>query len=389
MRLFHLELEREPALAIELHPRLTVLAVEPTLRARLVDALDGLLRGRASELRGALGAEGMRAEFMVESPSGPVLPGVPTIVREGDIDVSADANAPSATERAEARHAEALQGLDAAEAALAQQQVVVERLHARGTNAVATTTIAPPAPAPLSAESDACRKELRVYLDELQSALLLPSRPERLRVDLLERGTVLAADASRLGVCRPATVRALLDAIDALNVVPAAPATPVDTLVRQVATEVDGRSIAADPWQPAANDPLGGDAELSDAERRLAALERELGAARSRALAVFAELESVRRTAGSNGRARGGAFSSALRARLNRPMPTTWVGASPIVLDDALAACPADDVDAARAAVLDAAQRAQVVYLTNDADTLTWASRLPTDLGTVTRVPPS
>ena len=100
MRLFHLELEREPALAIELHPRLTVLAVEPTLRARLVDALDGLLRGRASELRGALGAEGMRAEFMVESPSGPVLPGVPTIVREGDIDVSADANAPSATERA-------------------------------------------------------------------------------------------------------------------------------------------------------------------------------------------------------------------------------------------------------------------------------------------------
>jgi hypothetical protein len=62
------------------------------------------------------------------------------------------------------------------------------------------------------------------------------------------------------------------------------------------------------------------------------------------------------------------------------------VGASPIVLDNALASCPPDDVDAARAAVLDAAQRAQVVYLTGDPDTLAWASRLPADLGTVTRV---
>jgi hypothetical protein len=68
-------------------------------------------------------------------------------------------------------------------------------------------------------------------------------------------------------------------------------------------------------------------------------------------------------------------------------MPASWVGASPIVLDDTLAACPSDDVEAARAAVLDAAQRAQVVYFTGDPDTLAWASRLPADLGTVTRVP--
>jgi hypothetical protein len=379
MRLFHLELEREPALAIGLHPRLTVLAVDAPLRARVVDALDGLLRGRASELRGALGGDGARAEFMVESPSGPVLPGVPTIVREGDIDVGGNAPAPSPTERAEARHAEALQGLDQAEAALAQQQVLVERLHARATTATLTATLAPPEPE--SAEAEACRTKLRSYLDELQPALAAAALPERERVELLERGTLLAADASRLGVCRPATVRALLDAIDGLNVVPAAASVPSETLVGQVADELDGVR-AGGPAGAGADDP-----EVSDAQQRLDALEREAGAARSRALAVFAELESLRRTAGTNGREPSGAFSTALRARLNRPMPTTWVGASPIVLDNALASCPPDDVAAARAAVLDAAQRAQVIYLTDDPDTLEWASQLSAELGTVTRVP--
>jgi hypothetical protein len=373
MRLSHLELEREPALAIELHPRLTVLAVDAPLRERVVDALDGLLRGRASELRGVLGAEGTRADFMVESPSGPVLPGVPTIVRAGDIDAGADATAPSPTERAEARHADALKGLDEAESALAQQQVLVERLHAHVAERAAS--IAPAA----GDDGDTSRKELRAYMEELQDALVTPSLPERERVHLLERGTLLAADASRLGVCRPATIRALLDAIDALNVVPTSAHAPVDSLVRQVVRDLEGDGTDVD----------GGcaDTELSDAQQRLLALEREASAARSKALAVFAELESVRRTAGANGRAAGGAFSSALRARLNRPMPATWVGASPIVLDDTLAACPSDDVDAARAAVLDAAQRAQVVYFTGDPDTLAWASRLPADLGIVTRVP--
>ncbi len=369
MRLLHLELEREPALAIELHPQLTVLAVEPPVRARVVEALDGLLRGRASELRGVLAADAMRADFVVESTSGPVLPGVPTIVRAADIDVSGDAKVASATERAEARHAAALRGLDEAERALARQQVVVEQLHARGT--ARTATIAPPNPA--SDEAVACRERLRAYLDELRGAVGTGSLPERERIHLLERGTVLAADASRLGVCSPPSVRALLDAIDVLDVIPATPAAPVDGLLQQVADDLAGDG--------------GADAELTDAQEQLLALEREAGAARSRALAVFAELESVRRTAGANGREPGGAFSSALRARLSRPMPATWVGGAPIVLDDALAACPADDVDAARAAVLDAARRAQVVYLTDDPDMLAWASRLAPDVGALTRVP--
>jgi hypothetical protein len=161
--------------------------------------------------------------------------------------------------------------------------------------------------------------------------------------------------------------------------VPTSAHAPVDSLIRQVVVDLEGDRADVD----------GGcaETELSDAQQRLLVLEREASAARSKALAVFAELESVRRTAGTNGRTPGGAFSSALRARLTRPMPASWVGASPIVLDDTLAACPSDDVEAARAAVLDAAQRAQVVYFTGDPDTLAWASRLPADLGTVTRVP--
>src|SRR3954454_14041699 len=122
MRLFHLELERESALKIELHPRLTVVAADAPTRALVVDAFDTLLRGRAAGLRGALVAEGARADFVVETTTGPVLPGVPMVVRAFDIDPAASDTGGSAVERAEHRHADALGALHAAEAALAEQQ---------------------------------------------------------------------------------------------------------------------------------------------------------------------------------------------------------------------------------------------------------------------------
>jgi hypothetical protein len=66
-------------------------------------------------------------------------------------------------------------------------------------------------------------------------------------------------------------------------------------------------------------------------------------------------------------------------------MPTSWVGPSPIVVDDALAVCPPEDIDAARAALVEAAQRTQVVYVTDDADALSWAQQLLPDRGVLTR----
>jgi hypothetical protein len=269
--------------------------------------------------------------------------------------------------------------LRTAESALAEQQQVVARLQ---------EAVRPPDPVPApagtatSGEPEACRQRLRLYIDELQEAVRAPAMTEQRRVNLLERGTVLAADASRLGVCRPATVRALLDAVDTLNGIPTpdAGSAPVATLVREVVVDLD---VAAPP--------LGGvDAgraatELRTEQERLDALEQAGGAARSRALAVFAELESVRRSAGPVVAEPTGAFSTALRSRLGRPMPTSWVGPSPIIVDDALAACPADEVAAARAVLLEVAQRAQVVYITADADALAWASHLPADQGAMVR----
>jgi len=120
MRLFHVQLETQPALDLELHPRLTVVAADIATRARIVEALDTLLRGRASGLHGALVADGAVANFVVESTSGPVLPAVPTIVRPADIDATFEVDVRTPAERAEARHAEALEGLRVAEAALAE-----------------------------------------------------------------------------------------------------------------------------------------------------------------------------------------------------------------------------------------------------------------------------
>jgi hypothetical protein len=389
MRLFHVELESQPALGIDLHPRLTVVAADVATRARIVDAFDALLRGRASGLRGALVTGGAVADFVVESTSGPVLPGVPTIVRAGDLEILSDNGTPSASERAEARHTEAMQGLRLAEAAHSEQQRIIEGLLARGAHAAGPAP-APPASVaasgvPGGAEADECRRHLRAYLDELEQAVDGSDLDGRTRVHLLERGTVLAAEASRLGVCGPASVRALLDAVDALSQVPSyaggggggasRSSAPVGTLVREVVLDLDTVPEATN-----------GDAaaELARAEERLGALEEAVGAARSRALAVFAELESVRRAAGPVSVA-GGAFSQALRARLNRPTATSWVGPSPVLVDDVLAPCPADDLDAARAVLLEAAQRAQVIYLTADETAIAWASQLAPDDGLLTQ----
>jgi hypothetical protein len=383
MRLFHLELQREPALAIELHPRLTVVAADPPTRERIVDAFDTLLRGRASGLQGALTAETARADFAVETTSGPVLPGVPTIVRPGDIDPANDADASSAIERAEVRHADALEALRAAEAALVEQQLAIAALRERAPHAAAPLEPVSAARGVTTAgEPEACRRLLRAYVAELEEALRTPALPDRRRVQLLERGTVLAADASRLGVCRPASVRALLDAVDAFNVSPAlGGGAPAATLVREVVLDLDAANGSAHADGHT-------DADVHEAEERLETLEQEAGAARSRALAVVAELDALRRTAGAADREPSGAFSGALRARLGRPMPTSWVGPSPIVVDDALAVCPPSDIDAARAALVEAAQRAQVVYVTDDADALSWAQRLPDDQGVLARPAP-
>ena len=118
MKLFHLELDADPPISIELHPRLTVVAADDEVRDRLVEALDHVLRGRASGMRGTLAGEGATAEFVVESTSGPVLPGAPFVVRSADVTAAlvAHADDPAACERAEARHTQALHDLKQAEA---------------------------------------------------------------------------------------------------------------------------------------------------------------------------------------------------------------------------------------------------------------------------------
>jgi hypothetical protein len=386
MRLSRVELESPPALGLELHPRLTVVAADPGTRARIVAALDALLRGRASDLRGAFVADTAFAEFVVESTSGPALAGTPAIVRPNDIDTTA-ATGPSAAERAEERYADALEGLRLAEAALAEQHHVVEALRERArTGAPAAVPAAPVVVDVHDAERQECRTRLRAYVDELQAALRDPAIDERARIALLEQGTVLAADASRLGVCRPAAVRALLDAVDALNRVPsfAGPAgagAGVEPLVREVVSDLDAPTGAG-----AAPAPSAGADELTHAEERVETFDRAVVAARSRALAVFAELESARRSSGSA--TGGGTFATALHARLNRPMATSWVGASPVIVDDALVGCPRDDLPASRTVLLDAARRVQVVYVTDDADALAWASQLPADDGALVRAEP-
>jgi hypothetical protein len=388
MRLFHLELDCEPALAIELHARLTVVAVDETTRGRVVDALDGLLRGRASGLRGALEVDGAHADFAIESTSGPVLPGVPIIVRTNDIDVGGPTSAPSSTERTEARHADALHGLRTTEAALAEQQRIVDALRARyNAPSVGGAAVAPVAPSPTAraSEPDTVRSRLRTYVDELQRAFATPTLSERERVQLLERGTVLAADASRLEVVRPASVRALLDVIDGLNA-PSLPApgadgaSPVATLVRDIERELASARTGNGAAATATHGDAECDAEFERAVERLETLEAAVGSARSRALAVFAELESARR-AGSAATPPERVFLAALRARLNRPMPASWVGTPPIVVDDVLVGCPANELADARDTLVDVAQRTQVVYVTADDDTVAWASALAPEHG--------
>jgi uncharacterized protein YhaN len=378
MRLFNVELETEPRLAITLHPRLTVIAADPSTRVRIVDALDRLMRGRAGGLKGSLAGEGANAEFMVESSSGPILAGAPMIVHATDVEVGgATEERPSPQERAEARHAQALEELDEAEKIHAEAEAGIEALRHQRVHALeAIDRVKRNGNAP-----DDCRRQLRVYVDELDAALRGSTLPDAVRIDLLERGTMLVADAARLGVCRPMTVRTLLDAVDALNRRPARAAADgsvgiASVVPRDAIEEIEGPFAVPDAAS-AERDLVRIEAELRDAVNGLGPLERAVSSARSRALAVFAELEALRRTAGPE---HSSGFAAALRARLSRRAPTSWVGPPPVILDDALVHCPDDERDGALAVLIDIADRAQVIYITDDADALAWAARLaPTD----------
>jgi hypothetical protein len=385
MRLIHLELEHEPACTLHLHPRLTVVEADGPARARVVGSLDGLLRGRASGLRGALVGEGAMADFIVESTSGTVLPGAPLVLRAADLEYAAGGgDGPSPVEHAEARHQRTVEDLERAEQAHAAMQREIDALQERRARAVHALDGA----AAAGAEPEHCRVQLRDYLDDLQRAALAPSLDGATRVRLLERGTVLAADAVRLSVCRPPTVRALLDALGALNRAPSFPPAPragdppsLLDAAREVRADLDraGSSTTVD-GDAARAELLHSDAELREATTRLDALQRAVSAARSRALAVFAELETVRRTSGG---AVVTGFVPALRARLTGRAPASWVGVPPVILDDTLRVCPPDDVAGARAVVVDASERAQLIYVTDDPDAIEWARSLPPDIAGV------
>ena len=151
-------------------------------------------------------------------------------------------------------------------------------------------------------------------------------------------------------------------------------------------TLLDGIDAAGDA--PAAPNPTQGEfttveSELHDAQTQTEGLDRAVAAARSQALAIFAELEALRRAGQHAGRRAAQPTRRRSRARLGRRIPTAWVGAAPIVLDDALAECPADDIDATRIEVVDAVERAQLVFLTGDPATLAWASQLPSEAAAV------
>lgn len=390
MRLFHLELQHEPSGTIALHPRLTVIEADAPARARIVGAIDALLRGRATGLHGSLVGEGATADFVVESTSGTVLPGAPLVLRPADIEPAvAGEGAASPVVQAEARHRRAVEELQRAEEARAATQRAIDAVQERRANAVHALDGA----AATGAEPERCRTQLRGYLDDLQRAVLAPALADPTRVALLERGTVLAADAVRLSVCRPPTVRALLDALGAFNRTPSfpprEPAANTPSLLdaaREVRADLDraAPSMMVDA-DIARGELLRADAELRDATARLEELQRSISAARSRALAVFAELETVRRTNGDDVVV---GFVPALRARLAGRSPATWIGVAPVVLDDALRACPPDEIDDARAVLVNASARAQVIYVTDDASAIAWARSLPADVAGVVLATP-
>ncbi len=377
MRLSRVTFETEPPATITLHPRLTVVVADAPTRARIVQALDRLLRGRAATLHGTLAENGVTSEFVVASSAGPVLPGVPTIVRAHDLDASAGAVAATNEAGALARYEKALTELRGAEDAQGEALQALEALrHQRAQAVEAVDRLTRDGTAP-----DDCRREVRAYVEELEVALSAATLPDSRRVELLERGTVLVADAARLGVCRPQTVRELLDAVDSLSRAQVG-TTP---FVGRNGKPVVSRAIMAELESPPPESGARASETLVRIEDRLqagandlAARERAVNAARSRALAVYAELEAVRR---STNRENGTGYAAALRARLGRRVPATWVGVPPIILDDVLSSCPPEEIEPARTVLLQTADRAQVIYVTGDPDTHDWARRFTPDQG--------
>jgi hypothetical protein len=184
-------------------------------------------------------------------------------------------------------------------------------------------------------------------------------------------------------------VRALLDTLDALNPMPvgATSATPRlngTHVPREVIADLEGVGKGGGPADPAHSELVVLETELREAVAQRAALDRAVASARSRALAVFAETESTRRANGDD----VPGYAGALRARLTKRGATSWVGAAPVVLDDALASCPPDQVDDARAALLDASEHAQCIYITADAALLTWAAQLAPEAGVLAQPVP-
>jgi hypothetical protein len=392
MKLFHLELDADPPISIELHPRLTVVAADGDLRTRLVSALDRVLRGRASGLRGTLAGDAATADFVVESTSGPVLPGAPLVVRAADVTAAlvAHADDPAACERAEGRHAEALHELARAESIRAEHESVIEALRERRVRAMQELEQARPSD---DSDREQCRKELRAFVEQCAD-LSTDQLGDHERVALLERGTLLAGDASRLGACSPAVVRSLLEALDTVLQMPSlvpggAPVPPAaPAAFRALLADLDDTEHAPIEANSPKAELTAVETELRDAQTQTERLDRAVAAARSRALAVYAELEALRR-AGQHADDAPLSYAAALRARLGRRIPTAWIGSPPVVLDDALAECPSDDLVNARAEIIEASTRAQLVLVTGQPDAITWASQLPGEVGALAQPVPA
>jgi hypothetical protein len=386
MKLFHFELDADPPISIDLHPRLTVVAADENLRAHLVSALDRVLRGKASGVRGTLAGDAATADFIVESTSGPVLPGAPLILRAADVTAAlvAHADDPAACERAEGRHVQALHELERAEAIRAEHESVIEALRERRVRAMQQLEQVRPSE---RSDREQCRKELREFVEQC-GELSADQIGDAERVALLERGTLLAGDASRLGACPPATVRSLLEALDTLlqtpTLVPGSAPVPssAPAAFRKLLAQIGDTDQAPVEPNPTQAELASVETELREAQMETEGLDRAVAAARSRALAVYAELEALRR-AGQHADDAPLSYGAALRARLGRRIPTAWVGSPPIVLDDTLAECPTDDLDNARAEIIEASTRAQLLLVTDHPDAILWAARLPPDVGTL------
>jgi hypothetical protein len=189
----------------------------------------------------------------------------------------------------------------------------------------------------------------------------------------------------------------LLEALDTLLQVPsfvpggmsAAPVAPAaPAAFRTLLREIDGTDPALVEPPTTQVELAGVESELREAQTQTEGLDRAVASARSRALAVFAELEALRR-AGQHADDAPLSYAAALRARLGRRIPTAWIGAPPIVLDDALAECPPNDIDNARAEIVEASTRAQLVFVTSETNAIAWAAQLPADVGALAQPVPA